>query len=136
MSTELEIPKIACQKILPWDSKRSSGKCSRMAKVAEIEERTVNGELTTNIYYYCTQHTKDYQNLVRQRRHNRYKTRQNHENWKFNKDYAGQLALKLLRLQGAYGLPQSQSSHFSYHDINEEIKILTAELERQFPDAY
>ena len=53
----LKVADVACQKKLPWNSKSYSNTCSRMAKVAEVEERMINGEQTTVVNYYCTQHT-------------------------------------------------------------------------------
>jgi hypothetical protein len=124
----LKVADVACQKKLPWNSKSYSNTCSRMAKVAEVEERMINGEQTTVVNYYCTQHTKDYKDQVHQRRINRHQSDNRRRETISLREDAARLALELLRLQGMDGL--SQTAPWRHEELVEECRILRAEVER------
>ena len=121
---------MGCQKQTPYRSDgMSGGRCSREAKVAELAGRA--GEEI--VRYYCTQHSQDYARQVQERRHQRQDSDNHTRNRKFKVEQAGHLALKLLRLQGAYGL--SEHSVIPERNIDADCEILQEEIKRQFPDA-
>ena len=93
-----------CQKETPYRSDGvSGGRCSREAKVTELA-RNYGGEEVAK--YYCTQHSQGYARQVQERRSRRQDSDNRTRNRKFKVEQAGRLALKLLRLQGAYGLSE------------------------------
>ena len=119
-----------CEKQTPYRSDgMSGGRCPREAKVAELAGRA--GEEI--VRYYCTQHSQGYAQQVQERRSNRQRADSNHASRKFKVEQAGRLALKLLRLQGAYGL--SEYSVIPERNIEADCEILQEEIKRQFPDA-
>ena len=119
-----------CEKQTPYRSDgMSGGRCSREAKVAELAGRA--GEEI--VRYYCTQHSQGYARQVQERRHQRQDSDNHTRNRKFKVEQAGHLALKLLRLQGAYGL--SEHSVIPERNIDADREILIEEIKRQFPDA-
>lgn len=121
-----------CEKQTPYRSDgMSGGRCSRDAKDAEIEK--LYGGQEERIRYYCTQHSSAYAQQVQERRSNRQRAASNHASTKFRVEQAGRLALKLLRLQGAYGL--SEYSVIPERNIEADTEILKEEIKRQFPDA-
>ena len=121
-----------CQKQTPYRSDgMSGGRCSRDAKDAEIEK--LYGGQEERIRYYCTQHSSAYAQQVQERRSRRQDSDNRTRNRKFMVEQAGRLALKLLRLQGAYGL--SEYSVIPERNIEADIEILKEEIKRQFPDA-
>ena len=120
-----------CEKQTPYRSDgMSGGRCSREAKVAEVAPNYGGEEIAR---YYCTQHSQGYARQVQERRSNRQRADSNHASRKFKVEQAGRLALKLLRLQGAYGL--SEYSVIPERNIEADIEILKEEIKRQFPDA-
>ena len=121
-----------CEKQTPYRSDgMSGGRCSREAKVAEIEK--LYGGQEERVKYYCTQHSQGYARQVQERRHQRQDSDNRTRNRKFKVEQAGHLALKLLRLQGAYGL--SEHSVIPERNIDADCEILQEEIKRQFPDA-
>ena len=119
-----------CEKQTPYRSDgMSGGRCSREAKVAELAGRA--GEEIAR--YYCTQHSQGYARQVQERRSRRQDSDNRTRNRKFKVEQAGRLALKLLRLQGAYGL--SEHSVIPERNIDADCEILQEEIKRQFPDA-
>ena len=121
---------MGCQKETPYRSDGvSGGRCSREAKVAELYAN--GGEEI--VRYYCTQHSQGYARQVQERRSRRQDSDNRTRNRKFMVEDAGRLALKLLRLQGAYGL--SDHSVIPERNIDADREILREEIKRQFPDA-
>ena len=119
-----------CEKETPYRSDgMSGGRCSRDAKVAEVY---ANGREEI-ARYYCTQHSQGYARQVQERRSRRQDSDNRTRNRKFMVEQAGRLALKLLRLQGAYGL--SEYSVIPERNIEADCEILKEEIKRQFPDA-
>ena len=124
-----------CEKETPYRSDgMSGGRCSRDAKVAEVAPN-YGGERNIEeiARYYCTQHSQGYARQVQERRSNRQRADSNHASRKFKVEQAGRLALKLLRLQGAYGL--SDHSVIPERNIDADREILREEIKRQFPAA-
>ena len=120
-----------CEKQTPYRSDgMSGGRCSREAKVAEVAPNYGGEEIAR---YYCTQHSQGYARQVQERRSRRQDSDNRTRNRKFKVEQAGRLALKLLRLQGAYGL--SEYSVIPERNIEADIEILKEEIKRQFPDA-
>lgn len=121
-----------CEKETPYRSDgMSGGRCSRDAKVAEIEK--LYGGQEERARYYCTQHSQGYARQVQERRSRRRDSDNRTRDRKFMVEQAGRLALKLLRLQGAYGL--SEYSVIPERNIEADTEILKEEIKRQFPDA-
>ena len=119
-----------CEKETPYRSDgMSGGRCSRDAKVAEVAPNYGGGEIAR---YYCTQHSQGYARQVQERRSRRQDSDNRTRNRKFKVEQAGRLALKLLRLQGAYGL--SEHSVIPERNIDADCEILQEEIKRQFPD--
>ena len=124
-----------CEKQTPYRSDgMSGGRCSRDAKVAEVAPN-YGGERNIEeiARYYCTQHSQGYARQVQERRSRRQDSDNRTRNRKFMVEQAGRLALKLLRLQGAYGL--SEYSVIPERNIEADCEILKEEIKRQFPDA-
>ena len=120
-----------CEKEPPYRSDgMSGGRCSRDAKVAEVAPNYGGEEIAR---YYCTQHSQGYARQVQERRSRRQDSDNRTRNRKFMVEQAGRLALKLLRLQGAYGL--SEYSVIPERNIEADTEILKEEIKRQFPDA-
>ena len=120
-----------CEKQTPYRNDGvSGGRCSREAKVAEVAPNYGGGEIAR---YYCTQHSQGYARQVQERRSRRQDSDNRTRNRKCKVEQAGRLALKLLRLQGAYGL--SEYSVIPERNIEADTEILKEEIKRQFPDA-
>ena len=105
-----------------------SQKCSRIAKVEETRERTINGETLIVVERVCTQHSEAYYKQVQKRRSDRFKSDSNSRENAMYRDGAARLALELLRLQGMDGL--SQTAPWRHEELVEECRILRAEVER------